>query len=151
MPSPTPELRALLAEQAERVLHALDAACAAISRWDRERGVLQTIVNVGDLASEEEAFPDEELYPLDTFPAIDALLRFGRPYLDPEDLASTAVLAHMRFGSQAGVPLVVDGRVWGEVWIAAGLGGRALTPGDVVALARAAEAVGRLLAGHPDA
>jgi GAF domain-containing protein len=151
MPSPDSELLHLLADRAERVLHDLDAACAAVSCWERERGVLRTLVNVGDLAGEDEAFPEAELYPLDTFPAIDALLRFGRPYLDPPDLASTAVLAHMRFGSQAAVPLVVDGRMWGEVWVAAGLGGRALTPEDLVALAHGAEAIGRLLAGRVDA
>jgi GAF domain-containing protein len=151
MPDPTPELSTLLAEQAERVLHALDATCAAVSWWDREGGTLRTLVNVGDLASGDKAFPDEELYPLDTFPAIDALLRFGRPYLDPEDVASTAVLAHMDLGAQAAVPLIVDGRVWGELWIAAGRGGRSLTAEDVVALARAAEAVGRLLAARQDA
>ena len=151
MPSPSPDLRALLADEAERVLNDLGASCAAISRWERERGVLRTIVNVGDLASGDEAFPEDELYPLDTFPAIDALLRFGRPYLDPPDLASTAVLAHMSFGSQAAVPLVVDGRVWGEVWVAAGLGGRSLTADDLMALADAAGPVGRLLSGRPDA
>jgi GAF domain-containing protein len=150
MPDPTPELRTLLAEQAERVLHDLDATCAAISWWDHEGGALRTLVNVGELSAEEEAFPEEELYPLDAFPAIDALLRFGRPYLDPEDVASSAVLAHMRFGSQAAVPLVVDGLVWGEVWIAAGLGGRALTAEDVVALAHGAEAAARLLAARDD-
>jgi GAF domain-containing protein len=151
MPDPTPELRTLLADRAERVLHALGVACAAISRWDRDAGVLRTVVNVGDLAAADEAFPEDEVYPLDTFPAIDALLRYGRPYLDPPDLASTAVLAHMRFGSQAAVPLVVDGRVWGEVWAAGGLGGRSLTAEDLLALATAAEAVGRLLAGHAGA
>jgi GAF domain-containing protein len=151
MPSPAPELLAQLADQAERVLHALGATSAAVSRWERERGVLRTLVNVGDLASEDEAFPEEELYPLDTFPAIDALLRFGRPYLDPPDLASSAVLAHLRYGSQAAVPVVVDGRVWGELWVAAGLGGRSLTADDLVALARSAEDVARLLAGRPDA
>jgi hypothetical protein len=151
MPTPEQELLALLGDHAERVLHALDAACAAVSCWERERGVLRTLVNVGELWGEDEPFPAEELYPLDTFPSIDALLRFGRPYVDPEDVASAAVLAHMRFGSQAAVPLVVDGTVWGEVWVAAGMGGRALAAEDLVALGRCAEAIGRRLAGRNDA
>ena len=148
MRSPDPELLDLLAEHAERVLHELDAASVAVSCWERDRGVLRTLVNVGDLRTGDEAFPAEELYPLDTFPAIDALLRFGRPYLDPADVASSAVLAHMRLGSQAAVPLVVDGRVWGEFWVAAGLEGRALAAEDLAALARCAESIGRLLAGR---
>jgi GAF domain-containing protein len=151
MPGLSTDLRALLADEAERVLHDLGASCAAFSCWERERGLLRTVVNVGDLASEDERFPEDETYPLDTFPAIDALLRFGRPYLDPSDLASAAVLVHMRFGSQAAVPLVVDGRVWGEAWVAAGLGGRSLTADDLLALANAAEPAARLLAARTDA
>jgi GAF domain-containing protein len=151
MTTPDQELLGLLADHAERVLHELGAASAAVSCWERDRGVLRTLVNVGELASPDEAFPPDEVYPLDTFPAIDALLRFGRPYLDPGDVASSAVLAHMRFGSQAAVPLVVDGRVWGELWVAAGLGGRTFAPEDLVALARCAEAVARALAGRTDA
>jgi GAF domain-containing protein len=151
MPSPDPELLALLAEHAERALHDLDAACAAVSCWERDEGVLRTLVNVGELASADEAFPADELYPLDAFPATDALLRFGKPYLDPSDVASSAVLAHMRLRSQAAVPVVVDGRVWGELWVGVGLGGRVLDPGDLVALVRCAEAIGRVLAAQADA
>lgn len=151
MSTPTPELRALLAAEAERTLDALGAACAAVSRWERDRGRLRTLVNAGALVAPGERAPAEEVYPLDTFPAVDALLRFGRPYLDPADVASAAVLAHMRFGSQAAVPLIVEGRVWGELWAASELGGRALTADDIVALAARAEAVGRLLAVHDDA
>jgi GAF domain-containing protein len=151
MPSPTPELRALLAQEAERVVRDLDASCASVSCWDRDEGVLRTVVNAGELTPADEPFPGDEVYPLDTFPAIDALLRFGRPYLDPQDVASTAVLAHMRLGSQMAVPVVVDGRVWGELWIAVELGARTLTADDLLALSHAAEALGRRLAGHPDA
>jgi GAF domain-containing protein len=151
MPSPSSDLRALLADQAELVLHELGASCAAISCWERDRDVMRTLVNVGELEPEDEAFPEEELYPLDTFPAVAALLRFGRPYLDPPDVSSSALAVHMRFGSHAAVPLVVDGRVWGELWVAAGLGGRRLAAEDVITLANAAEPIGRLLAERPDA
>ena len=36
---------------AEQTLAALDAASFSISRWDRERGVLHTMINVGDLGA----------------------------------------------------------------------------------------------------
>jgi hypothetical protein len=150
MRRPDPELLDLLAEHAERVLHELDAVSAAVSCWERDRGVLRTLVNVGDVRTGDEAFPADELYPLDTFPAIDALLRFGRSYVDPPDVASSAVLAHMRFGSQAAVPVIVEGRVWGELWAATEVGGRALGPDDLAALTRAAEAIGRVLADRQE-
>jgi GAF domain-containing protein len=148
MPAPTPELRALLAAQAERLRHELDVTLVAVSRWERDRGRLRTLLNVGRLDSPDEAFPEEEVYPLDTFPATDALLRFGRPYVDPADVASPAVLAQMRLGSQAAVPLVVEGAVWGELWAATAQGGRALRADDILTLTRGAEAVGRTLAGR---
>jgi GAF domain-containing protein len=151
MPQSTPELRALLADHAERVRHTLQVACAAVSCWEREPGRLRTLVNVGVLASPDEAFPADEVYPLDTFPAIDALLRFGRPYVDPPDVASSAVLARMSFGSQAAVPIVVEGRVWGELWAATEAGGRTLRADDLAVLTRGAEATGRALADCRDA
>jgi hypothetical protein len=148
MPIPPPELLSLLADQAERARRTLDVTCAAVSRWEREHNRLRTLLNVGALDSEEEAFPVEEVYPLDTFPATHALLHYGRPYVDPPDVASTAVLAHMRLGSQAAVAILLDGVVWGELWAATEAGGRTLDAQDLVALTRHAEAVGRLLAEH---
>jgi GAF domain-containing protein len=148
MPTPPPELLALLADRAERVRRTLRAACASVSCWEREQDRLRTLVNVGVLEPEEKPFPAEEVYPLDTFPATRALLYHGRPYVDPPDVASTAVLAHLGLGSQAAVAVVVDGRVWGELWAATEAGGRTLEADDVLALTRGAEALGRLLAEH---
>lgn len=147
MPTPTPELRALLAAQAERVLHDLGDACVvAVSRWERGHGRMRTLLNVGDLGHSGDAFPEDEVYPLDAFPATDALLRFGRPYVDPGDVSSQAVMAQMGLGSQAAVPVIVEGRVWGELWAATAEGGRALGVADVATLTRAAEVLGRTLA-----
>jgi len=148
MTIPPPELLQLLADRAERVRSSLDAACAAVSCWERDADRLRTLVNVGELDTEDEAFPAEEVYPLDAFPSTRALLHHGRPYMDPQDVSSTAVLAHMGLGSQAAVPVIIDGRVWGELWAATAAGGRTLGADDVVALTRGAEAVGRLLAEH---
>jgi GAF domain-containing protein len=143
-PSPTPDLIALLAEHARRAIDATGVTAAAVSYWDREDGTMRTLVNVGALHASEAAFPADELYPLDAFPAVAALLRFGRPYLDPPDVSSSAVLAALCHRSQAGVPIVFEGTVWGELWTASGK--RALTAQDLPALSACAEAIGRMLA-----
>ena len=58
----------------------LRAASVSVSRWEREHNRLRTLINVGTLAPGEERWPDAELWPLDDFPHIPALLR-GRPLL----------------------------------------------------------------------
>jgi GAF domain-containing protein len=141
-----PQDRARLAAHAETAMHGAAAACAAVSCWERDRGRLRTLVNVGTLSTGVEESPEDEVYPLDTFPATDALLRFGRLYLDPDDVASSAVLAQMGLGSQAAVPIVVEGRVWGELWVARELDTPPLTAEHLAALTRCAEAIGRLVA-----
>ena len=48
----------------------------SISRWEVERRRLRTLINAG----EDELWPEDEVYPLDEFPAAVALLRAGRPH-----------------------------------------------------------------------
>jgi hypothetical protein len=45
---------------AEQSLIALDAASFSISRWERHRGVLRTLINVGELGPREERWPRDE-------------------------------------------------------------------------------------------
>jgi hypothetical protein len=145
-PSPTPDLIKVLAEHARRAVDAAGVTTAAVSYWDREDDTMRTLVNVGALHASETAFPTDEAYPLDAFPAVAALLRFGRPYIDPPDVSSSAVLAALCHRSHAGVPIVLDGTVWGELWIASGE--RALAAQDLPALSAGAEAIGRMLAAR---
>lgn len=118
MTTMTSELRCLLIVEAERARIAIDARTAAVSRWDREEGVLRTLVNVGALAEGEVRFPTDEVYQLDAFPAVAALLEHGRAYLNPEDVSSASIAAYGRHGSHVGVPIVVRGQRWGELWAA---------------------------------
>jgi hypothetical protein len=145
-PSPTPELLDLLAEHTRPVMEALGVTAAAVSWWDREHDTMRTLVNVGALHPSESELPDDETYPLDAFPAVAALLRFGRPYLDPPDVSSSAVLAHLRHRSQGAVPIVCEGEVWGELWAASGE--RTLEPQDLPALSACADRIGRMLAAY---
>jgi GAF domain-containing protein len=143
---PSAQLRSVLVAEAERARIAVDGECSSISRWERDADVLRTLVNAGRLVPGDERFPADEVYPLDSFPALAALLREGRAYLNPEDVSSAAVAAHQRYGSNAGVPIVVDGECWGELWVGRGLGHAPLTGGDVDQLHLAADRLGDALA-----
>lgn len=55
---------------AQGVRQALGGSFAAISKWERELGKLRVLVNVGELAVDEEEFPDDESYPVHEFPEI---------------------------------------------------------------------------------
>ena len=66
---------------AEESLRALDAASFSISRWQRDREVLQTLINVGELGPGEERWPAAEEYRLADFQTVTDLLRRGEPYV----------------------------------------------------------------------
>jgi hypothetical protein len=142
------ELRSLLLSEAERARIAVDADCASISRWERGADLMRTLVNVGALLPGDDRFPEEEIYPLHSFPAMSRLLRDGKPYLNPDDVSSVAVAAHHRYGSHAAVPIVVDGERWGELWVSRRLGARMLTGGDLDRLHLVADRLGDALAPH---
>src|SRR5215212_4351691 len=84
-----------------------------------ETGLMVALSNPlrGLLLAGDERFPEHEIYPLDSFPAVAALLREGRPYLNPDDVSSVALSAHHRYHSHAAVPIVVEGERWGELWV----------------------------------
>jgi hypothetical protein len=145
---PSSQLRSLLVAEAERARIAVDAECSAISRWERDTDVMRTLVNAGRLLPGDDRFPEDEEYPLDAFPAVAALLRRRRHYLNPEDVSSAAVAAHQRYGSHAGVPIVIDGECWGELWAARGLGHTPLTGGDVDKLYLVAERLADALGAY---
>lgn len=141
----TPELRFLLAGAAEAACTAVAARSAAVSCWDREADVLRTLVNVGRLPPGEDPFPADEVYPLDSFPAVAALLRERRPFSNPSDIASSALNEAYGCSTQAGVPIVVADAVWGELWVAGDRGRTAFGARDVEAVAAVASALGHAL------
>ena len=56
-----------LAAEAERVRAALGVASASISVWERDQGLLRTLVNTGTLSPAERERPADEVYPVHTF------------------------------------------------------------------------------------
>jgi len=110
----------LIELSAESARRALDAAALAISRWDRETGVLRTLVNVGLLGPGEQRFPEDETYSLTDWPAMTALMEDRVSFVSAAD-DGTPEAEHLALrgkDSTISVPVIVEGRVWGEVWAA---------------------------------
>lgn len=106
---------------AEAACQAIGAGSLSIGRWERETERMRTLINVGTLGSWETRFPEDETYSLDGNPAIAALLRDATPYFNSIDdpdapQVSVALLRSLGKESEIGVPVVVNGEVWGEVW-----------------------------------
>jgi diguanylate cyclase (GGDEF)-like protein len=120
---------------AEEALAALQAASFSISRWERERGVLRTLINVGELGAAEQRFPNEEVHRLADYNGAGDLLLRGHPYRSDADR-----------GSELGVPILYESATWGELW-ARGREGRRFHERDVRLLqavaAQVASAIGR--------
>ena len=139
----------VLAAAAERARRALGVDTASISVWERERGSLRTLVNTGLLAPAEEARPADEVYPVDSFPALVTLLERRTPYCfglgDPVDVSSASLAASLGRETQAAAPIAWRGEVWGSLWVASVPGGRRLTAGDIPRVVRAANEIARLL------
>lgn len=110
----------LIELSAESARRALDAAALSISRWDRESGVLRTLVNVGLLGHGELRFPEDETYSLSNWPAMTALVEDRVSFVSAVDdgTPEAAQLALRGKDSTISVPVIVEGRVWGEIWAA---------------------------------
>jgi diguanylate cyclase (GGDEF)-like protein len=108
---------------AEQSLRALDGASFSISRWERQRGVLRTLINVGELGPGEERWPRDEEYTVadDTF--VTGLVRQGRPYvnsIDSRDEGAAGGVSLLRRRdldkeSELAVPVMYESAVWGEL------------------------------------
>ena len=137
------DLMQTLEMAAEEARAALGASAVSIARADFDRSTLQVLVNVGVLAEGEVRFPTEEEYPFEHFPAVETLLLKGEPYLscadDPNEVPFIA--EWLRKGgrsSELGVPVMVDGEVWGELWAATAPGDSPLSTDDTEFLQAAA-------------
>ncbi|MFD8994366.1 GGDEF domain-containing protein [Streptomyces abikoensis] len=133
---------------AEGARRALDGTFAAISVWERERGRLRVLVNVGELAEGEERFPGDESYPVDVFPEITEFLHgmgappsgsWGRVGGQPhawvetargDEEARVAALRRRGRGCCVVAPIVLHGRAWGELYVARSVRAPLFGPGD---------------------
>ena len=113
-------LEEVLELAAERSLEALGHSSLAISRWERETGIVRTLVNVGELGPGEERFPKDETYSVDDYPSMGLAMREGGSSLaaidDPDsDPAQRDLLRRLGKESSLCVPMVFHGEPWGEL------------------------------------
>jgi len=144
-------LEDVMEQAAEAALAATGAASLSISRWEAGRDAMRTLINVGQLGPGEERFPADEIYPLDENPVVAKLFNDAVPYqtsVDDPDACPSAVAvlkAHGK-GSDIGVPILLDGEVWGEVWAATGKGEREFDADDTRFLQAIADRLSLVLA-----
>ncbi|MGG2458395.1 diguanylate cyclase domain-containing protein [Streptomyces sp. RGM 3693] len=137
-----PALRDSARAAAQGVRKALGGSFAALSKWERERGQLRVLVNVGELAPGEREFPDDEAYPVHEFPEIVGFLHeqwagggapsawvdvaegesggepADGPEVPPGSRGRVAALRRRGRGCCVVAPLVLHGRAWGELYVA---------------------------------
>lgn len=108
----------LVEATAESARSCLAGASLSISRWDRESGLLRTLVNVGLLGPGETRFPPEETYALTHWPVLTVLVEDRTSFVaDVDDGSAEATLLRRRGkDSSLSVPILVEARVWGELW-----------------------------------
>ncbi len=96
----------------------MDAASLSISRWDRESGTLRTLVNVGLLGPHESRFPTDEVYPVSAWPTAQRLVedREGHVGTADDEGEDAERIAGLGKDSFVATPIVVEARVWGELF-----------------------------------
>lgn len=111
----------ILEVMAEESRAALGAASVSLSVWERDRGTVRTVVNAGQLVAGQERRPADEVYGLSDQPLAVRMFTEGVGYIqrrDAEDgdLAVQRLLDGEDKLCALGVPIHLDGRVWGELW-----------------------------------
>jgi diguanylate cyclase (GGDEF)-like protein len=115
------DLEQVLEVAAEEARGAVGAASLSVSRWERDGEALRTIINVGALGPGEDRYPGAEVYPLGEDLSAQRLLAEGVPYFNAVDDPGVdpwcaARLQRLGKESEVGVPIVVEGEPWGEVY-----------------------------------
>ncbi|GLY28256.1 sensor domain-containing diguanylate cyclase [Kineosporia sp. NBRC 101731] len=118
-------LEQMLELASESALAALGASSISISRLQPGTSTLQTLINVGDLAPDEERWPAEETYHFDDYPQARAVLSdlkvwitdVDNPLSDPMEVA---LLQRLGKRTALAAPLIVDGQLWGEFYATRG-------------------------------
>ncbi len=136
-----PDVLVVIAEQARR---ALGAATVSIGRLDHETRRVEILVNVGDLAPDEERFPADERLDVADRPDLARLFEgHGGVETVDEGRADDPVVADLRrrgLRSEALWPILIGDTVWGVVLARTPAEGRSLDHDDLATL--------RLVATH---
>lgn len=116
-----PRLADVLALSADAACKALDAASVSLSRLEGDPLLMRTLVNAGELSPGEEAEPLDEVYPVSDFREGVDFVERGVGFVchvdDPDtDPAERELLARLGKASCVIVPIVLEGRTWGEFY-----------------------------------
>ena len=100
---------------------ALAAASVSLSRWETPGRTLVTLINEGELGPGEDRHPESEVYDVSSMPVMTRLVEESHGYVAAiGDLHAQdpirELLESLGKASCLGVPIVVDGTVWGELW-----------------------------------
>lgn len=147
-------LEDVLEVTAEEARNALGAASLSISRLERDQACLRTLVNVGDLAPQEERRPTDEVYELSDFPIAAERLMDRAINIEIADSAGDTVdanevqlLGKLGKGSSAAIPIVIGGVTWGEVYATTAVGAPPFTMADAPFVSAIANVVGLAIQG----
>lgn len=126
----------LLRVMAAEGRRALEASCVSLSHWERDRGRLRTLVNDGELGPGQVHDPVDETYLLSEYPLARKMLADGVGYaqsLDDEDIdpAVRRILVEEGKHCALAVPIMYEGRMWGELWASRSAGQPVFTDDDV--------------------
>jgi diguanylate cyclase (GGDEF)-like protein len=111
----------LLRVMASEGRKALEASTASLSVWERERGRMRTLVNDGDLGPDEVADPVDEIYLLSDHALAQRMVSEGIGYVQTVgdadgDPKIDQVLRREGKHSCLALPVLFEGRIWGELW-----------------------------------
>lgn len=115
--------RELIEYVAEETRRALDAASVSLSRLEPERGRVRVLVNVGDLGPGGVRWPDEETFRVADRPELKLLVEHHAGYTTQvndgrSSAAEREMLGRLGKSSSLAVPILFEGRVWGQLWAA---------------------------------
>lgn len=133
--SSTARFEEVLALAAEEARLALGADGVALARWERDRGSLRSLVNVGIAAAGHGRFPADERYPVAEYADIvdfdgrGGVVHERGPQCPP---AALAMLDWLDRESIMSLQIQACGRQWGEMFVTTRRGGRALGQADLV-------------------
>jgi diguanylate cyclase (GGDEF)-like protein len=121
---------------ADEARGALGAGSLSIGRLEPEHDQLRMLINVGDLAPDEERRPDNEVYALADFPRlrrmVDTMESHRTSVDDPDgDPAERDLLRGLGKSSAIAVPIVFAERMWGELYATRAAGEEAFGERDV--------------------
>jgi diguanylate cyclase (GGDEF)-like protein len=114
---------------AEAARLALEAASLSISVWERDQAHVRVLVNTGELAPHEQESPTDETYLVTDYPQMISLFEDGQGFVHQADHSApgpgaavheqvmSQLLHELGKASSLSVPIVLEGRVWGELFV----------------------------------